>query len=165
MPDQRWARRDIKSVSLLAQVLAKQAAKERGGKEAVMHEDGVVTEAGASSLFMVTKAGAIVTRPNGTKILPGCTRAALEAMAAEHQLHFEERLFTLDEMRAAAEVFVTAASAFVVAGVTLDGVPIGDGRPAPSQGGSGRYTSPRRSGLRSEVRKMPLPRPATTIEA
>ncbi len=117
VPDLRWARRDIKSTSLLAQVLAKQEAKAKGGKEAVMHEDGVVTEAGSSSLFMVTLDGRIVTRPNGTSILPGITRASLAIMAAEHQLHFEERLFTLDEMRQAREVFITAASTFVVAGV------------------------------------------------
>jgi D-alanine transaminase len=131
VPDIRWARRDIKSVSLLAQVLAKQHAKEKGGKEAVMHEDGIVTEAGSSSLFIVTKAGRIVTRPNSHKILPGITRASLEKMAAERQLTFEERLFTLDEMHEAAEVFITAASAFVQAGISLDGKPIGDGKPGP----------------------------------
>jgi D-alanine transaminase len=131
VPDQRWVRRDIKSVAMLAQVLAKQEAKEKGGKEAVMHEDGVVTEAGASSLFMVTVEGRIVTRPNSNKILPGITRASLEIMAAEHQLTFEERLFTLDEMRSAKEVFITAASTFVQAAILLDGKPIGEGKPGP----------------------------------
>jgi D-alanine transaminase len=131
VPDRRWARRDIKSVSLLAQVLAKQEAKAAGGKEAVMHEDGVVTEAGASSLYIVTKEGRIVTRPNGHKILPGVTRDSLRKMAAERQLAMEERLFTLEEMREAREIFISAASALVVAGISLDGVPVGDGKPGP----------------------------------
>jgi D-alanine transaminase len=131
VPDIRWARRDIKSVALLAQVLAKQEAKEKGGKEAVMHEDGVVTEAGASSLFIITQDGAIVTRPNSHKILPGITRASLKIMAEEHQLRFEERLFTLDDMRQAQEAFITAASAFVQPAVSLDGEAIGNGRPGP----------------------------------
>jgi D-alanine transaminase len=132
VPDIRWARRDIKSVALLAQVLAKQEAKEKGGKEAVMHEDGVVTEAGASSLFIITQDGAIVTRPNSQKILPGITRASLKIMAEEHQLRFEERLFTLADMMKAKEAFITAASAFVQPAISLDGKPIGNGKPGPT---------------------------------
>jgi D-alanine transaminase len=131
VPDIRWARRDIKSTSLLAQVLTKQEARAKGGKEAVMHEDGVVTEGGASTLFLVTREGRIVTRPDSTKILPGVTRASLQRMAAERQMVIEERAFTLDEMRGAAEVFLTAASAFVLPCVRLDGDPIGEGRPGP----------------------------------
>jgi len=75
---QRWARRDIKSISLLAQVLAKQAAVAEGCQEAWMFdEDGMVTEGASSSSFIITKQGAIVTRPNDSSILPGCTRKAI----------------------------------------------------------------------------------------
>jgi D-alanine transaminase len=131
VPDQRWLRRDIKSVSMLAQVLAKQEAKAKGGKEALMHEEGVVTEAGASSVFFVSREGTIVTRPDSHKILPGVTRASLEKMAQARQMRIEHRLFTLDEVRVAAEVFITAASAFVLPVIALDGQPIGTGSPGP----------------------------------
>jgi D-alanine transaminase len=131
VPDIRWARRDIKSVALLAQVLAKQEAKERGAKEAWMHEDGVVTEGGSSTAYIVTKAGVIVTRPNSRKILPGITRASLQRVAEEHQLRIEERPFTLAEAHDAAEAFNTAASAFVMPVVSIDGRQVGDGKPGP----------------------------------
>src|SRR3954453_22454426 len=77
VPDIRWARRDIKSVGLLAQVLAKQAAAEAGCQEAWMVEDGLVTEGGSSTVFIVTPDDVVVTRPNSNAILPGCTRKAL----------------------------------------------------------------------------------------
>ena len=131
VPDIRWARRDIKSVSLLAQVLSKQEAKAKGGKEALMHENGVVTEGGASTAYIITRDGRIITRPNSTSILPGVTRASLQRIAAEHQITIEERAFTLAEVRDAAEAFITAASAFVTPVVSLDGVPIGSGTPGP----------------------------------
>jgi D-alanine transaminase len=127
VPDIRWARRDIKSVALLAQVLAKQQAKEKGGKEALMHENGIVTEGGASTMWIVTKDGTIVTRPNSQSILPGVTRASLQAFCEERQMRFEERTFTIDEVRNAKEAFITAASAFVTPVVKLDGVAVGDG--------------------------------------
>ncbi|MBP0650103.1 aminotransferase class IV, partial [Mycobacterium tuberculosis] len=73
VPDLRWARCDIKSISLLAQVLAKQAAAEAGCYEAWMVKDGVVTEGSSSSAFIVTRDNVVVTRPNSTAILPGCT--------------------------------------------------------------------------------------------
>ena len=79
VPDLRWTRRDIKSVALLAQVLAKQAAAEAGAGEAWMIEDGKVTEGGSSSAFILTQDDVIVTRQNGSEILPGCTRKAVVA--------------------------------------------------------------------------------------
>ncbi len=131
LPDIRWARRDIKSVALLAQVLAKQAAAEAGCQEAWMVEDGVVTEGASSSVFIVTKEDVVVTRPNSNAVLPGCTRKALLALAREHQIRIEERTFSVKEALAAKEAFITSASTFLLPVVTIDGVPIGDGKPGP----------------------------------
>ncbi len=86
VPDIRWERRDIKSVGLLAQVLAKQAAAEAGATEAWMIEDGKVTEGGSSSAFILTQDDVLVTRQNSSTILPGCTRKAVVALAEERQL-------------------------------------------------------------------------------
>ena len=129
VPDIRWARRDIKSVALLAQVLAKQAAAEAGAGEAWMIEDGKVTEGGSSSAFILTQDDVIVTRQNGSEILPGCTRKAVVALAAERQLRIEERPFSIEEALAAKEAFITSASSFVQAVTSIDGKPIADGKP------------------------------------
>ncbi|WP_454616847.1 D-amino-acid transaminase [Bradyrhizobium cenepequi] len=131
VPDIRWARRDIKSVALLAQVLAKQAAAEAGAGEAWMIEDGKVTEGGSSSAFILTQDDVIVTRQNGSEILPGCTRKAVVALAEERQLRVEERAFSIEEALAAKEAFVTSASLFVQAVVSIDGKKVGSGKPGP----------------------------------
>lgn len=131
VPDQRWERRDIKSVSLLAQVLAKQAAKEAGAQEAWMVEDGYVTEGGSSSGFIVTKAGSIVVRPLSHAILPGITRQSLLRLSKEDGIPLEERRFTVEEAYDAAEAFLTSASNFVVPITAIDGRKIGDGTPGP----------------------------------
>lgn len=127
----RWQRRDIKSVALLAQVLAKQQAKEAGAQEAWMVEDGYVTEGASSSAFIITKTGTLVTRPLSNAILAGITRKAAMALAAEANLEVEERRFTLEEAHEAAEAFITSASGFVMPVVQLDGKPIGNGTPGP----------------------------------
>src|SRR5437660_4408394 len=93
VPDLRWTRRDIKSVALLAQVLAKQAAAAAGAGEAWMIEDGKVTEGGSSSAFILTQDDVLVTRQNGSEILPGCTRKAVLKLAEERQPGVEERPF------------------------------------------------------------------------
>jgi D-alanine transaminase len=129
VPDLRWKRRDIKSLSLLAQVLAKQQAAEAGAQEAWMVEDGVVTEGGSSSAFIITKSGAIVARPLSNAILPGITRKAILHLAEETGLTIEERPFTLEEAFDAAEAFNTSASTFILPVVRIDGRPVGDGRP------------------------------------
>lgn len=131
VPDIRWQRRDIKSVSLLAQVLAKQAAAEAGVFEAWMVEDGHVTEGGSSSAFIISKDGGIVTRPLSHAILPGITRQSVMRLAAEAGLKVEERLFTLDEAHDAAEAFLTSASSFVTPVVQIDDRPVGNGKPGP----------------------------------
>jgi D-alanine transaminase len=130
VPDLRWARRDIKSVALLAQVLAKQAATEAGCQEAWMVDaDGFVTEGSSSTAFIITQGGAIVTRPNSTDILPGCTRRAVMALAESEGLTIEERAFSVTEAQAAAEAFLTSASNLVLPIVAIDARPIGAGAP------------------------------------
>ncbi|GJE25760.1 D-amino-acid transaminase [Methylobacterium organophilum] len=131
VPDLRWKRRDIKSVALLAQVLAKQQAVEAGVAEAFMVEDGLVTEGSSSTVFIVTKAGTLVTRPLSTALLPGITRKAILALAAETGIAVEERLINAKELGEAAEAFYTSASAFVMPVVEIDGQPVGNGRPGP----------------------------------
>src|SRR3984893_5260888 len=131
VPDLRWTRRDIKSVALLAQVLAKQAAAEAGAGEAWMIEDGKVTEGGSSSAFILTQDDVIVTRQNGSEILPGCTRKAVVKLAEERQPRVEERAFSIDEALKAKEAFITSASSFVQAVVSIDGKTVANGKPGP----------------------------------
>lgn len=131
VPDIRWARRDIKSVALLAQVLAKQAAAEAGCQEAWMIEDGKITEGGSSSAFILTQEDVLVTRQNSSAILPGCTRKAVMKLAEERQLRVEERAFSVSEALAAKEAFVTSASLFVQGVVAIDGQRVANGRPGP----------------------------------
>jgi D-alanine transaminase len=132
VPDIRWVRRDIKSVALLAQVLAKQAAAERGAGEAWMIEDGLVTEGGSSSAFILTQDDVLVTRQNGSEILPGCTRKAVVKLAEERQLRVEERAFSVDEALRAKEAFITSATVFVQAVVSIDGEKVANGKPGPT---------------------------------
>ncbi|WP_375460710.1 D-amino-acid transaminase [uncultured Enterovirga sp.] len=131
VPDLRWQRRDIKSVALLAQVLAKQAAAEAGVAEAWMVEDGHVTEGSSSTAFIITKSGTIVTRPLSHAVLPGITREAVIRLAEEAQLRVEERLFTKAEAVDAAEAFLTSATMLVMPVVTIDGQPVAGGKPGP----------------------------------
>jgi D-alanine transaminase len=134
LPDIRWARRDIKSVALLAQVLAKQAAAEAGAGEAWMIEDGFVTEGGSSSAFILTRDDVLVTRQNGSEILPGCTRKAVVKLAEERQLRIEERPFSVEEALRAKEAFITSATVFVQPVTSIDGKQVADGKPGPMTG-------------------------------
>lgn len=129
VPDLRWQRRDIKSVALLAQVLAKQAAAEAGVAEAWMVEDGFVTEGASSTAFIVTRDGKLVTRPLSNAILPGITRLSVMRLAEETGIALEERPFSIEEALAAAEAFFTSASTFVMPVVAIDGRQVGDGKP------------------------------------
>jgi len=130
VPDQRWGRRDIKTVQLLYPSMAKMMAKAAGADDAWMVEDGSVTE-GTSNNAYIVKDGAIVTRHLSTDILHGITRAAVLRFAREAQMRVEERAFTAEEAQAADEAFVTSASAFVMPVVEIDGQAIGSGRPGP----------------------------------
>jgi len=131
VPDLRWHRRDIKTVQLLYPSMAKMEARARGADDAWMVEDGHVTECTSSNAYIVTGDGRIVTRHLSNDILHGITRASVLALAREAQMAVEERPFTIAEAQAAAEAFVTAATAFVWPVVEIDGVAIGEGRPGP----------------------------------
>lgn len=129
-PDIRWLRRDIKSVMLLAPVLGKQEAYEKGAAEAWMVEDGHVTEGTSSNAYIVV-GNTIITRPLSNRILAGCTRRALFRIAAEHDVEIEERLFTPEEAYKADEAFLTSASQFVMPITEIDGHRIGGGQVGP----------------------------------
>lgn len=132
-PDLRWARRDIKSINLLPNCLARQAAREAGAIEAILFDaaTGMVTEGAATSFWIVDAAGVLRTRPLDAVILPGCTRAALIAELRAAGIAFEERPFTLAEARAAREAFLTSATSFVKPILALDGAPVGGGEVGP----------------------------------
>jgi D-alanine transaminase len=126
--DQRWARRDIKTVQLLYPSMAKMAAKAAGKDDAWMVEDGMVTEGSSNNAYIV-KGNTIITRHLGTEILHGITRAAVLRFAKESQMTVEERSFTIAEAQEADEAFITSASTFVMPVVEIDEKPIGDGKP------------------------------------
>ena len=128
--DQRWARRDIKTVQLLYPSMGKMMAKAAGCDDAWMVEDGAVTE-GTSNNAYIVKGGKIITRHLSNDILHGITRAAVLRFAREAQMEVEERAFTVAEAKDADEAFFTSASAFVMPVVELDGVAIGAGTPGP----------------------------------
>jgi D-alanine transaminase len=130
VPDQRWARCDIKTVQLLYPAMAKMAARAAGVDDAWFVEDGQVTE-GTSNNAWIVAGGRIVTRPLSADILSGITRTAVLRLAAEAQMEVEERAFTLAEAMAADEAFATSATAFVMPVVEIDGAVLGDGRPGP----------------------------------
>jgi len=129
-PDIRWGRCDVKSISLLPNILAKQAAREAGGFEAVLYDDeGFVTEGSSTNIWMVTADGTLVTRSTDDNILPGITRATLMALANELQMKVETRAFTLAEAKSASEMFLTSSTSCAMPIVEFDGVKIGTGRP------------------------------------
>lgn len=130
--DLRWARRDIKSVALLAQVLAKREAQAAGCDDAWMVDDnGDVTEGASATAFILTQDNVLVTRPNSHAVLPGCTGAAVAALAQETGISLVRRSFTVAEIHAAREVFHTSASTFVMPVVQMDGQTVGNGAPGP----------------------------------
>lgn len=131
-PDLRWGRCDIKTVSLLPNVLAKQAARESGAYECLMYDEmGLVTEGSSTNVWIVDEDGRLRTRDTQANILKGITRTALMQLIKEEGIEIEERAFTVDEAKRAREVFVTAASTFVMPIVSLDGTKIGNGKPGP----------------------------------
>ena len=131
-PDIRWGRCDIKTVGLLANVLAKQAARDRGAYEAWMVDEmGLVTEGSSTNAWIVDKHGKLRTRDTQANILKGITRTAIMDLVASEGLELDERPFSVDEAKEAKEAFFTAAGAFVMPAVSIDGVRIGNGKPGP----------------------------------
>jgi D-alanine transaminase len=130
--ENRWPRVDIKSVSLLPNVLAKQAAREQGAREAwFVDAQGYVTEGSSSNAWIVTKDRKLVTRPADHAILRGISRTVLLDAIRAQGLVLDERAFTVDEAMAAQEAFVTSASQIVLPVVRIDGRPLGTGAPGP----------------------------------
>lgn len=130
-PDIRWGRADIKSVSLLPNVLARQAAAKAGAGEAWLIKDGKITEGSASNAWIVTASGEVVTHPLTRDILGGITRATVIGCAEALQIKVVERAFTLEEALTAREAFLTSASNLVMPVVSIDGRPVGGGAPGP----------------------------------
>jgi D-alanine transaminase len=129
-PDIRWGRCDIKTISLLPNCMAKQAARVAGAYEAILvDEAGVVTEGSSSNAWIVTPDGTLVTRPPSNEILNGITRLEILKIARALGLAFEERAFTIEEMRRAREAFVSSASSYAMPITQLDDAPIANGKP------------------------------------
>lgn len=130
VPDNRWERVDIKTVGLLPNAMARQAAKEQGAQEAIyVDRDGNVTEGAATNVWMVDTDGALVTRPAEHGILRGITRTTLQDVAARLGLEIRERKFSVEEMKASREVFITAATSICFPIVEIDGQVVGNGHP------------------------------------
>lgn len=130
VPDLRWQRRDIKSINLLAQCMAKQEAASRGAFEAWMLEDGLVTE-GASSTAYIVRDGCIITRALSNAVLPGIRRRVILELVERHGLTLEQRPFSLREALEADEAFLSSATTLLLPVVRIDGQPVADGRPGP----------------------------------
>ena len=130
VPDIRWTRCDIKSISLLPNVLAKQDAAEAGAYEAwQVDADGMVTEGSSTNAWIVTGAGKVVTRAAGPEILNGITRLSLIGLIESQGYELEERSFSLEEAKAAKEAFITSSTSFVLPVTQIDDTPVGNGHP------------------------------------
>jgi D-alanine transaminase len=129
LPDLRWGRSDIKTTQLLYACMAKEQAKAQGADDAWLVKDGFVTEGTSNNAFIITHDGAVVTRELSRALLPGITRGALIALVKEHDLRLEERAYSLEEAKGAAEAFITSSTSFVYPVVTIDGQAITNGKP------------------------------------
>lgn len=128
MTDTRWARCDIKAVTLLPNVLLRQAAQDAGDDEAILVRDGEVLEGSASSLFIV-KNGVLITPPKGTHLLPGVTRDLVLSLAQRHELPWLEQTLHEQDLRSADEIWLTSSTREVMPVTRLDGITVGNGRP------------------------------------
>ncbi|MDE2498993.1 MAG: D-amino-acid transaminase [Alphaproteobacteria bacterium] len=131
-PDQRWGRCDIKTTQLLANLLAKTAARRAGAFEAwLIDGDGFVTEGTSTNVWIVDGDGRVITRDLSHAILPGVTRRVILEAAAEAQIPVVERRFTLAEALSAREAFMSSATGAAIPVTSIDGKKIGDGKPGP----------------------------------
>ncbi len=132
LEDLRWKRCDIKSVGLLPNVLAKEAARSKGAQEAwLVDSEGMITEGASSNAWIVTVEGVLVTRATGMDILAGVTREVILGLAARRGVATQVRPFSLAEVRLAREAFLSSATNHVMPVVEIDGQPVGNGRPGP----------------------------------
>lgn len=130
-PDLRWGRCDIKTTQLLYACLAKEQARQRGADDAWLVKDGLITEGTSNNAFIVSRDGAVITRELSHVLLPGITRGTLIALLNQQGLRLETRAYTLDEAKGAAEAFITSSTSFIYPVVSIDGQPVGDGKPGP----------------------------------
>jgi D-alanine transaminase len=128
--DNRWLRCDIKSISLIGNVLLRQLSADAGAAETILFRDGVLTEASASNVFAV-KNGLVLSPPKSNLILPGITYDVVVEIGQQLGLPLEFRDVREAEVRAADELWVTSSSKEILAIVELDGKPVGEGRPGP----------------------------------
>lgn len=132
VPENRWGRCDIKSIGLLPNALAKQAARERGAIEAWFVDDmGLVTEGASSNAWIIDAEGVLRTRDTNANILRGITRSTLMEVIRETGAPFSEKPFTIAEAQSAMEAFITGAGSLVTPIIEIDGVKLGDGKPGP----------------------------------
>lgn len=129
LEDTRWKRRDYKTTQLVSQSLAYRAARRVGAVTAIMHEDGMITEAASANLWMVSEDGALITRNLSSALLPGITRERVQALVGD--LSVEERPFSLDELFSAREAFTSSTGAMIAPLLEVDGKPIAQGIPGP----------------------------------
>lgn len=128
--DLRWKLCHIKSLNLLPNVLAKQAARENGCYESILHVDGMVTEGSSANIYLV-KDGKIYTHPATERILKGCVRMLVERLADNLNIPFVEEAFTLDDIKTADEMFLTSSTSEVMPIIEVDGAQVADGKPGP----------------------------------
>ncbi|MEL6414015.1 MAG: aminotransferase class IV [Pseudomonadota bacterium] len=129
LEDTRWKRRDYKTTQLVSQSLAYRAARRAGAVTAIMHEDGMITEAASANLWIVSEDGALITRNLSSALLPGITRERVQALVGD--LSVEERPFSLDELFSAREAFTSSTGAMIAPLFEVDGKPIAHGIPGP----------------------------------
>jgi D-alanine transaminase len=131
LPDTRWARRDLKTTQLLSQALAYRTAQDGGSFTAIMHEDGIITEAASANVWIVNADGHLVTRHLSPSILPGITRASAVDMILRQGVEIKEEAFNLEALHDAQEVFTTSAGALIAPITKIDNLPVSDGLPGP----------------------------------
>lgn len=131
LPDERWLRCDIKSIMLLANGLAKEAARQAGAIEALLEREGVGMTEGASSNLFIVQRGKLVTAPEGRYILRGITRDIVISAARDARIEVEERFFTKEELLDADEAFTTSTNIEIMPLTSIEGKTIGAGRPGP----------------------------------
>jgi D-alanine transaminase len=131
LPDTRWARRDLKTTQLLSQALAYRTAQDEGSFTAIMHENGIITEAASANVWIVNADGHLITRHLSPSILPGITRASAMDMILRQGVEIKEEAFNLEALHNAQEVFTTSAGALIAPITKIDNLPISDGLPGP----------------------------------
>ena len=129
LPDLRWQRSDIKTTQLLYACMAKEAARQQGADDAWLVRDGMVTEGSSNNAFILTDSGSVVTRELSSALLPGITRSSMLALIQDSGFRIEERAFSLEEAKQAVEAFITSSTTLVYPVISVDGHPIGTGKP------------------------------------